>query len=583
MSIHHTRTEIPPHLQPYVVEQVYERYTPVEQATWRFIMRNARALFSKSAHSVYLEGLQKTGIPIQEIPRIEEIDRVLSEFGWGAVCVRGFIPPLAFLDFQARKILPIAADMRTLAHVSYTPAPDIVHEAAGHAPILADAEYARYLTRYATLAKKAIFSAEDVQVYEAIRKLSDTKESPDCSPAEIAQAQAELEEANSKVSWVSEAAKVARMNWWTAEYGLVGSLKAPKIFGAGLLSSLAEAKSCLGVSVRKMPLSLACIEQGYDITEPQPQLFVARDFAHLLEVLLELEATLSFRRGGEYGLATAQKSQAVTTALWESGVAVSGILESYRQHEGQAAYARWRGAVQICEGEKELPGQGRAQHPDGFSSPLGAWKGTSKEPHRLTDADLSALELHQGKRCALVFASGVRVAGVLHHWVRSQAGALLLLSWREAEVVWNGDCLFHPDWGDFDMLVGTTAQSVYGGPADWGAYGGFALGAASSSPGRALPYTESELRMFALYQQIRNCRQTPDSLTAQQILGIGASALQAYPEEWLLHLEVLELAARYCRASETAELRRCVEAASDRCPELSSFIQQSLRMLTQPD
>ncbi len=578
-----TQERVPSYLQPYIVEQVYERYTPREQATWRFIMRNARCLFAQSAHSVYLDGLRKTGVPIDKIPRIEDIDRVLSEFGWGAVCVRGFIPPLAFLDFQARKILPIAADMRTLEHVSYTPAPDIVHEAAGHAPILADEEYAHYLTRYATLARKAIFSREDVRVYEAIRRLSDAKENPDCTAAQIAQAQRELEEANRCVSWVSEAAKVARMNWWTAEYGLIGSLHDPQIFGAGLLSSLSEAHSCLGRAVRKIPLSLACTEQSYDITEPQPQLFVARDFGHLLEVLDELEATLSFRRGEEYGLSTAQKSGTVTTVAWDSGVAVSGILDSYQVDKARVVYARWRGPVQVCAGDKELPGQGRVQHPQGFSSPIGAWQGVAKRPDTLSDSELSALGISQGKRCELIFVSGVQVSGVVDHWVRSHTGALLLLSWREAEVVWKGAQLFHPDWGDFDMLVGSVAESVYGGPADWGAYGGFALGSASSSPGRSEPYTETDRHVFALYQQVRECRQASGLLTAEKIRSMEVDVVQTCPQEWLLFVELLELAARCEAAYDIAELERRVAEACSRHPELSVFIQQSMQMRAQLD
>lgn len=155
---------IPNHLRLYVVEQDYEKYTARDQAAWRFIMRQAREYFAIHAHPVYLRGLEETGIDISQIPKIIDMDMKLSKFGWGAVCIRGFIPSAAFLDFLAHRILPVAADMRTLEHIHYTPAPDIVHEAAGHAPILADAEYRSYLSRYAFLAKKAISSDEDILV-----------------------------------------------------------------------------------------------------------------------------------------------------------------------------------------------------------------------------------------------------------------------------------------------------------------------------------------------------------------------------------------------------------------------------------
>ena len=157
-----TYQRLPEYLKEYVVEQNYEKYTPRDHATWRFIMRQARAYFKDHAHDLYQLGLEKTGISISKIPNIEHMDEVLSDFGWGAVCVCGFIPPLAFLDFQAHNVLPIAADMRTLEHLSYTPAPDIVHEAAGHAPILVDESFAKFLRRYAKMARKAIFSNDRI-------------------------------------------------------------------------------------------------------------------------------------------------------------------------------------------------------------------------------------------------------------------------------------------------------------------------------------------------------------------------------------------------------------------------------------
>jgi phenylalanine-4-hydroxylase len=60
-------------------------------------------------------------------------NRILTEIGWAAVAVDGFIPPNAFMEFQAYNVLVIASDIRQLEHIEYTPAPDIIHEGAGHA------------------------------------------------------------------------------------------------------------------------------------------------------------------------------------------------------------------------------------------------------------------------------------------------------------------------------------------------------------------------------------------------------------------------------------------------------------------
>src|SRR5207237_10534435 len=116
-------------------------------------------------------GFRETGISTERIPLIEEMDRNLRKFNWRAVAVSGFIPPAVFMEFLSLGILPIACDMRTLEHLAYTPAPDIVHEAAGHAPILIEPEFSEYLKSYARVAKKAIVNSTDLEVYEAIRVL----------------------------------------------------------------------------------------------------------------------------------------------------------------------------------------------------------------------------------------------------------------------------------------------------------------------------------------------------------------------------------------------------------------------------
>jgi phenylalanine-4-hydroxylase len=101
---------------------------------------------SKVAHSSYLEGL-KTGIEVDNTEYVR-YESILTEIGWAAVAVDGFIPPNAFMEFQAYNVLVIASDIRQLEHIEYTPAPDIIHEGAGHAPIIANPEYAEYLRRF---------------------------------------------------------------------------------------------------------------------------------------------------------------------------------------------------------------------------------------------------------------------------------------------------------------------------------------------------------------------------------------------------------------------------------------------------
>src|SRR5690606_30125357 len=119
-----------------------------------------------------------------------------------------------------------------------------VHESAGHAPIIAEPEYAAFLERAGELGFRAIASREDEQVFDAIRTLSIVKEDPAATPAEIAAAEGRLAEAGHARRFTSESTRASRLYWWTAEYGLVGTLDAPKLYGAGLLSSIGESAHC---------------------------------------------------------------------------------------------------------------------------------------------------------------------------------------------------------------------------------------------------------------------------------------------------------------------------------------------------
>ena len=285
---------IPNHLKQYVVDQNYERYTIIEHKVWSFIMDISIPFFKKHAHHSYYDGLKKTGISFDKIPSISDMNKKLSNFGWGAVAVRGFIPPWAFMEFQALAILPIACDMRSSKHLTYTPAPDIVHESAGHSPIIINEEYSYYLKEYGRIASKAIFSNEDHKIYHAIRKLSDLKEDNSASINDIKKAEKQLINAKHNQKEVSEATLLSRLHWWTVEYGLCGSLSNPKIYGAGLLSSVGESQNCLNSNVKKIPLTIDCINYSYDITEQQPQLFVANNFNQLTDVLHEFEKTMEF-------------------------------------------------------------------------------------------------------------------------------------------------------------------------------------------------------------------------------------------------------------------------------------------------
>src|SRR5213596_2560944 len=296
---------LPKHLLQFAVDQRYDEYTSVDHAVWRFIMRQNIFFLREYAHKVYFQGLLDTGISFERIPRIQEMNDILGKIGWGAVAVDGFIPPAAFMEFQAYKVLVIACDMRQIHHIEYTPAPDIVHEAAGHAPIIVDREYSNYLQRFGEVGARAMSSKKDFELYQAIRHLSILKERPNADPKEVEKATKLVEHRQKNLGEPSEIALLSRLHWWTVEYGLIGTLEEPKIYGAGLLSSIGESVSCLEPQVKKIPYSIDARLVPFDITTKQPQLFDTRDFQQLGDVLEEFASTMAFRVGGLEGMTKA--------------------------------------------------------------------------------------------------------------------------------------------------------------------------------------------------------------------------------------------------------------------------------------
>ena len=362
---------LPKHLHKFIVKQPYEEYTAQNQAVWRYVMRLNVDYLKRVAHESYMEGLEKTGISVDSIPHMEGMNRILKEIGWAAVSVDGFIPPNAFMEFQAYNVLVIASDMRTIDHIEYTPAPDIIHEAAGHAPIIANPEYAEYLRRFGEIGSKAISSSKDYEMYEAIRLLSILKEDPSSSEKEITAAQNAVEELQKNMGELSEMAQIRNLHWWTVEYGLIGEISQPQIYGAGLLSSIGESAWCLTDKVKKIPYSLEAANVSFDITKPQPQLFVTPNFAELSFVLEQFANTMAIRKGGLSGVKKLINSKNLGTIELSTGLQISGRFSNVIELDNKPIYIQTIGETALANRDKELIGHGVAYHGEGFGSQIG--------------------------------------------------------------------------------------------------------------------------------------------------------------------------------------------------------------------
>src|SRR5438128_2923515 len=226
----------------------------------------------------------------------------------------------------------------------------------------------------------------------------------------------------------SEMALLSRLHWWTVEYGLIGTMENPKIYGAGLLSSIGESVSCLEPEVKKIPYSIDAMNQPFDITTKQPQLFVCRDFQHLKDVLEEFASKMAYQVGGLEGINKAIECNNVATCEYSSGLEVTGVFnEVMVDASNDPIYLRTTEPSALAFKNKELNGHGRDYHKDGFGSPIGKWKGTSASPASLTDEELRKLAIVEGRKAKLEFASGIIVEGKIDKILRRD-GKLLLVT-----------------------------------------------------------------------------------------------------------------------------------------------------------
>ena len=566
---------LPKHLKQFIKPQNYEDYTPINQAVWRYVMRKNVDYLSRVAHSSYTEGLKKTGISIDHIPSMYGMNRILKEIGWAAVAVDGFIPPNAFMEFQAYNVLVIASDIRQLENIEYTPAPDIIHEGAGHAPIIANPEYAEYLRRFGEIGCKAISSAHDYEVYEAIRHLSIIKEAEGTPEDEIAAAEKKVDELQQNAGAPSEMALIRNLHWWTVEYGLIGRIEEPKIYGAGLLSSIGESTWCMTDKVKKLPYTIEAAYQEFDITKPQPQLFVTPDFAHLSLVLEEFANTMALRKGGLDGLNKLINSEALGTLELSTGLQVSGVFSKVISHEGKPVYFQTKGKTALAFREKELVGHGTLNHPDGFGSPTGKLKGINLAIEDMSPRDLKAYNIYEGQAVRLEFEGGVTIDGTIITGKRNLQGKIILISFDNCTVTFKDEVLFKPEWGTYDMAVGKEVISAFSGPADNHSFD--LITHVPSEQTIKAKRSESLLRLEQLYKQVREYREGVNQTISRH--KVFHELCEHYPKDWLLAVELYELAVQGEDTDFAGEILQHLESIKMERPQVGHLIDNGVELV----
>jgi phenylalanine-4-hydroxylase len=228
---------------PEFIEQRYERYDAEAHDVWRLLFARRMETLRETGSEVFLAGMARIGLAPDRVPDLTDINRRLGEAtGWAAVGVGGYIPAATFFRCLARRRFPTTLIVRPRAQLDYLPEPDIFHDVFGHVPLHADPIFADFLQGFGALA-----------------------------------AEARTEE---------ETTAMARLFWFTVEFGLIREHGSTKVYGSGLVSSHGDAANALGPRCDRRPFSLdAVLAQPFEIDRLQDVLFVVESFDQLFEAV----------------------------------------------------------------------------------------------------------------------------------------------------------------------------------------------------------------------------------------------------------------------------------------------------------
>lgn len=249
--------------ESFYITQLYDRYSEENQRVWKQLYERRWEVLEQQASNTFISGLRAIGLQPDRVPllfgtqphptRPGETIKGINEFlipltGWKSRGVPGYLPAKAFFACLSRREFPTTVVIRPEDKMDYLPEPDIFHDIFGHVPLHADPVFADFLQTYG----QAALHAGD-QHTEAL----------------------------------------ARLFWFTVEFGLIQEEGRLKIYGSGLVSSHGEARHSLEapegtgegrVERRAFDLDRVC-QTGFEIDKYQPILYVLDSFEQLRDAM----------------------------------------------------------------------------------------------------------------------------------------------------------------------------------------------------------------------------------------------------------------------------------------------------------
>lgn len=229
------------------IVQEWELYTEEQHEVWSILYDRRMRELERTGSEVFLRGAERIGLIRDRVPNLEELNRqLMAQTRWQAVPVSGFIPATEFFANLSVRKFPTTITLRPRESMEYVPEPDIFHDVFGHVPLHADKVFADFLQELGAVAARA---TDDDQTLH-----------------------------------------MARLFWFTVEFGLIREQGTVKVYGSGLISSVGDGANALGPKCDRRPFSLqAVIDKPFEIDHFQDVLFVINSFDQLSEAVREME------------------------------------------------------------------------------------------------------------------------------------------------------------------------------------------------------------------------------------------------------------------------------------------------------
>jgi len=328
-------------------------------------------------------------------------------------------------------------------------------------------------------------------------------------------------------------------------------------------------------NVKKLPYTIKAANTEFDITKPQPQLFVTPDLAHLSQVLEDFANTMALRKGGLEGVQKLLHSKEICTVELSTGLQISGNFSKVIAHEGKPVYVQTDGKTALAYHEKELIGHGIEKHKNGFGTPVGKLKGINLAIEDMGPRDLKAYNIFEGEEITLEFEGNIKISGKIITGTRNLQGKILLVTFKNCIVTHEDAVIFESTGETYSMAVGQNVASCFNGPADVTSFN--LITHKLSETTHKKTKDQARLRLETLYQRVRDWREDVDRTISRSKM--FEELKENYPTDWLLSIELYELAKQDNNDAFANEIKEHLENVKSENPKVGHLIDDGLALV----